>query len=406
MRPKGWSAVTLRPHLDLLSGCAFRSEYFTEDPAGPPLVRIRDLKPGSSETYYSGEYEERFIISPGSILVGMDGDFSAVRWEQTGCLLNQRVLRVASASPTVLDEAFLFYRLNKELPELQRIIGGTTVKHLSQKHLKNLRVSLPPVPEQRKIAAILSGVDDAIAATRKVIEQTKRVKQGLLQTLMTRGIGHTRFKRTEIGEIPETWKLVHLGDLMEDGLRNGYSPNSPKDPTGRWVLSLGALNSEGLQVSQVKPAPVEDSRLSKFLLKPGDFLISRSNTRARVGWSSVFRGEVEACSFPDLMMQFRVREEVVVPEFVEAYLFSPAALSYFQGQAAGTSGSMVKLNQSMVRRLPAVVPPRDEQKEIARIFAAIREQLQSTSQAEHSFSMIQRGLMQDLLSGRVRVLLD
>jgi type I restriction enzyme, S subunit len=85
--------------------------------------------------------------------------------------------------------------------------------------LAEFDVLVPPLPEQQKIAAILSSVDDAIAATRKAIEQTKRVKQGLLQTLLTRGIGHTRFKKTEIGEIPEEWAVVAFKELFS--LRSG-----------------------------------------------------------------------------------------------------------------------------------------------------------------------------------------
>ena len=112
---------------------------------------------------------------------------------------------------------------------------------------------IPPRTEQRKIAAILSSVDDAIAATRKVIEQTKLVKQGVLQTLMSRGIGHIRFKKTRGGEIPKDWEVVRLSRLMDGGIRNGYSPNCPETPTGRWVLSLGALTPEGLRSRSGSP---------------------------------------------------------------------------------------------------------------------------------------------------------
>ena len=74
---------------------------------------------------------------------------------------------------------------------------------------------LPPLPEQTKIAAILSSVDEAIAATQSVIDQTRKVKQGLLQDLLTRGIGHTRFKQTEIGEIPEAWEVKRLDSVVK-----------------------------------------------------------------------------------------------------------------------------------------------------------------------------------------------
>ncbi len=81
----------------------------------------------------------------------------------------------------------------------------------TSKDFKVRTVLLPPLAEQKKIAAILSSVDEAIQATEAVIEQTRRVKDGLLQDLLTRGIGHTRFKQTEIGEIPESWEVRQLG---------------------------------------------------------------------------------------------------------------------------------------------------------------------------------------------------
>ena len=112
------------------------------------------------------------------------------------------------------------------------LASGTTRRRSPKEPLSGRPVLLPPFPEQRKIAAILSSVDDAIAATRKVIEQTKRVKQGLLQTLMTRGIGHTRFKAVPadwvtgkpsgLEEIPNEWEVTRLTDVAR--LESGHTP--------------------------------------------------------------------------------------------------------------------------------------------------------------------------------------
>ncbi|MGC6515455.1 MAG: restriction endonuclease subunit S, partial [Myxococcota bacterium] len=100
----------------------------------------------------------------------------------------------------------------------ESVEGSTGLKNISLTMLRQQRLLLPPLPEQRKIAAILSSLDEAIAATEAVIAQTRRVKEGLLQDLLTRGIGrggrpHTRFKQTEIGEIPESWEVRKLLEL-------------------------------------------------------------------------------------------------------------------------------------------------------------------------------------------------
>ena len=94
--------------------------------------------------------------------------------------------------------------------------------NLKFESFSQIEIILPPIQEQKKIVAILCSVDDAIQATQAVIDQTRRVKQGLLQQLLTRGIGHTRFKQTEIGEIPQSWELTTLGKITnKNSLQTG-----------------------------------------------------------------------------------------------------------------------------------------------------------------------------------------
>ena len=80
---------------------------------------------------------------------------------------------------------------------------GSTRLRIGLTELKNLLIAIPPLKDQKKIAEILTTVDEAIEKTNQIIEKTKEVKKGLMQKLLTRGIGHKKFKKTEIGEIPE-----------------------------------------------------------------------------------------------------------------------------------------------------------------------------------------------------------
>ena len=99
---------------------------------------------------------------------------------------------------------------------------------------ERFRLALPPHREQRKIAAILSSVDDAIEKTQAVIDQVQVVKRGLMQELLTRGLPgrHTRFKQTEIGEIPEEWEIVRLGDVASvTSVGNGCRKGRPFAPS-------------------------------------------------------------------------------------------------------------------------------------------------------------------------------
>ena len=102
------------------------------------------------------------------------------------------------------------------------------------------------------------------------------------------------------------WNRVKLKTLLKGPIKNGYSPNCPDEQNGKWILGLGALTGGGLDMRQIKPAPFDDARVDNFLLKEGDFLVSRSNSIDKVGRSAMIKGEIKNCAYPDLMMKFRV----------------------------------------------------------------------------------------------------
>jgi len=158
-----------------------------------------------------------------------------------------------------------------------------------------------------------------------------------------------------------------LGSLLESAPQNGYSPICPRRPTGKWVLGLSALNGSGLDMSQAKPAPLADHLIDRFMLRPGDFLISRSNTLDKVGRIGVFRGELASCAYPDLMMRFRPNAEMVDPDYLEVFLRSELVVRFVQQHATGTSGSMKKINKNTVESIPVSLPPRREQPLVARL---------------------------------------
>ena len=153
-------------------------------------------------------------------------------------------------------------------------------------------------------------------------------------------------------KIPERWKITKLKKLVTKDFQNGYSPNCPKEPNGNWILSLGNLTENGFDPTQAKPAPVEDMRVKDFLLESGDFLISRSNTLYKVGRTMLFRGEIENCSYPDLLMRFRVDEHQISNEYLESYLKSSFVRKYIQSCASGTSNSMMKINKKVTEKNP------------------------------------------------------
>ena len=152
--PEGVEFSQLGNACKVFNGYAFKAELFNTDGNGLPLIRIRDVNTGFSETYYSGEYDNRYLVGDGDILIGMDGDFRAIRWKHGRALLNQRVCRLQNFVPRMLP-SFIYYKVQDELDRIQNQTQGSTVKHLSSKNLERARIPIPPLEVQREIVKVL-----------------------------------------------------------------------------------------------------------------------------------------------------------------------------------------------------------------------------------------------------------
>lgn len=150
-------------------GYAFDSSCFTEDNAYLPLVRIRDVKRGYSETFYSGNYPSDYIIDNGSLLVGMDGEFNIARWKGGRALLNQRVCKITAKEN--VNEEYIRFALSKALKEIENRTAFVTVKHLSAKELNQLEIDVPNCRTQTDVAKILTKIEIIISARQHQLQK-------------------------------------------------------------------------------------------------------------------------------------------------------------------------------------------------------------------------------------------
>ena len=160
--------VKLTDLCDIQYGYAFDSAKFTDDESYIPLVRIRDVKRGFSETYYSGEYPPEYILHAGDLLIGMDGEFNIARWKSKEALLNQRVCKI-SAKDGVCEE-YLRFVLSKELKAIENRTAFVTVKHLSAKELNKLE-DVPDLLEQERVSESLARIEEIITKRQKEIQK-------------------------------------------------------------------------------------------------------------------------------------------------------------------------------------------------------------------------------------------
>ena len=146
----GWRTRKLGDVVEVQNGYAFDSKEFNSS-KGMPLIRIRSLKAGTeTETRFSGEYDKKYVVKSGDLLIGMDGEFGCYEWNGSPALLNQRVCRLQGFDSQLVPR-FLFYGVNSHLKAIEDVTGFTTVKHLSSKQILGIEFPLPPLPEQQRI---------------------------------------------------------------------------------------------------------------------------------------------------------------------------------------------------------------------------------------------------------------
>ncbi|WP_312994279.1 restriction endonuclease subunit S [Chryseobacterium flavum] len=214
---------------NILNGYAFESKRFNNEGIGIPLIRIRDINTGFSNTYYTGNYDSRFVVENGDILIGMDGDFRAVKWQHDKALLNQRVCRLQDFKEDVYPD-FIFYIIYNELNRIHTKIEGTTVKHLSSKELSKSIIPIPPIDIQKNIAHTLEGLSEHNTALITALEEEissrkkqykyyreqlfqfdgKKVEWKKINEIGTFQRGK-RFVRTDM--LPEGIPCIHYGEM-------------------------------------------------------------------------------------------------------------------------------------------------------------------------------------------------
>lgn len=205
-----------------------------------------------------------------------------------------------------------------------------------------------------------------------------------------------------LGNLPDGWEACTVAQAIQGRPKNGYSPQAVDEWTGTVMLGLGCLTDDGFAPEQLKNAPMGDPAIRTALLRDGDLLLSRSNTRERVALVGRYRDVGVPCVYPDLMMRL-VPNETVLPEFLELALRSPRVRRQLTNSAIGTSGSMLKVNAGSVLRTWIPRPPIGEQYRIVSTMQGLDDRIASEGTYRDKLKVQKRGLMHDLLTGRVRV---
>jgi type I restriction enzyme S subunit len=298
-----------------------------------------------------------------------------------------------------LETKFLYYftQSNPYWIQVHKNREGQLKKGLNATVLGTIELPLPPLPEQKKIAEILSTVDQAIEKVDEALEKTQRLKKGLMQELLTKGIGHREFKNTEIGRIPKGWEVMELGEKAN--VRYGLGQPPTLEPKGIPMIRAtnvkrGKIVREGLIF--INPSAVPNSR--DPFLRAGDILVVRSG--AYTGDAALVTKEWEgAVAGYDLIV---TPSDIIDSQFLTYYLLSSSVQKrHFVGLKVRSA--QPHLNSSQVEETPIPIPPLPEQQKIAEILSTVDERLELLRTRKERLERIKKGLMNNLLTGKWRV---
>lgn len=279
--------------------------------------------------------------------------------------------------------------------------------NITKEDVRAFPIVLPPLAEQKKIAEILSSVDEAITSTQAVINQTRKVKQGLLQQLLTRGIGHTKFKESAIGKIPEGWNVVSLQEMGKPNwfvIRSGPFGSSLKTEhfrlEGEPVLTIQSLGEGEILKDGLFYVDAEKAKeLSEYRVQPGDLVFSRV---ADIGRSVVITENEKNCLISSNLMRISVNQEKYNPWFIMYSIVGGGPVTRQIEKLSGTTGRPV-VSSTMMKQIAFAIPPLDEQYALAMRIQQTEEVIRQEGLAVDRLVALKNGLMQDLLTGRVHV---
>ena len=319
---------------------------------------------------------------------------------------------IAGLNSNKINSHYLFHGLHQWdlLQAVDQAIKGAT---LNKEKLKKITFRYPESgAEQTKIAEILSTVDRAIEQTEALIAKQQRIKTGLMQDLLTRGIdenGNLRseqthqFKDSPLGRIPVEWVVGQLGDVLSGTPRNGIYKPANQIGTGTIMIGQTSFTSERrINYRLARRAIVSATELDAYSLRDLDILVTRVfATVAGVGLPVLVTDLPEAAVYESNMLRLRIEKKQMHPVLLFYWLKSSAIRKRIV--ASVNASNQTSVNQVVLKKLPVLIAPENEQEQISEIISTQENQLNKTVCHNQKLHSLKTALMQGLLTGKKRV---
>lgn len=411
--PADWKISTLSDLSSVITkGTTPTTNGYSYTKSGVKFFRVENISKGGKIIgddlkYISKEANialKRSQLKTGDLLIsiaGAIGRSATVEEKHLPANTNQAVGIIRLIKGKVEND---YIRFSFESPIVDKQIkdsqSGLAQINLNLEQLGGLRINLPPLPEQQKISAILTAVDDVIEFTQARINKLKDLKTGMMQELLTKGIGHTEFKDSPVGKIPKSWctsKIQNLASFITSGSR-GWAEYYSK--TGPIFIRIGNLTREHINFrfsDVVYVNPPKNAEGDRTRVQPGDVLISITADLGIIGVVNDSIGEAYVNQHISLVRP----KDFELARWIGYYLSHENSQKQFTSN--NDSGAKSGLNLSAIRNLEIALPPNDEIRKIVMALDSIDGEILNKRKKISRSINLKKALMQDLLTGKVRV---
>jgi type I restriction enzyme S subunit len=406
--PLGWTPVKLgeltESAVDGPFGSNLKTEHYVDEP-GVRVIRLQNIGVGIfndadhafiSQTHAADLY--RHAVLPGDLLVASLGDEAhpvarSVQYPAYGGSAIVKAdcfrfrLRTTKAHPSFIRSVLNCPSTRTGLNGLSQ---GVTRDRVNLASLKNLRIALPPISEQQRIAEILDAGDEAIRSMEQLIAKIEQYKRGLVHDLLADALA-------------ESSTVARLGDVSI--IAGGVT-------LGRSISGSGSIELPYLRVANVQDGYVDTSEMKKvrilkvelerYRLRAGDVLMTEGGDFDKLGRGAVWDGSIDPCLHQNHIFRVRCSPSVLLPEFLAMHSASPAGRRYFVLISKQTT-NLASINMTQLKSFPIPIPPLKEQLRAVTVAKTQDDEILVEKELLRKLRMVKQGLMNDLLTGQVRV---
>ena len=379
-----------------------------------PYLRNKNVQWGNIETSdvlvmdFNEREKEKFKLVPGDLLVcegGVVGRAAIWNGAISECYYQKALHRLRPSNGSVTNEFMLFWmRFAFEIQNFYGVSGASsTIAHLPAAQLRALEVPLPPLPEQKKIAHILSTVQRAIEAQERIIQTTTELKKALMNKFFTEGLRGETQKQAEIGPVPVSWEVVPLSEcaVVQTGIAKGRKVNA-EEAVKVPYLRVANVQDGYLDLSEMKTIAIRKNEQQRFALQDGDVVLTEGGDFDKLGRGFIWHGQIENCVHQNHVFAVRPDKMQISSEFFAYLSQSPYGKRYFLSVAHKTT-NLACINTTKLKAFPVLLPPQDQQADIVVACSNIDGKIRNATNKKKQLQDLFRALLHELMTAKTRV---